>query len=147
MLHRCVREGYSVSIHTPVSKPRFREDSVPRLLDPVVESVRRQVVCTGVWHVGDFGVCGREFTFLVALADRQTDLSHVSKSVPDVLDKDARGRRRTRVFGFDAQFNGVRSDEILRGRVGHSDVRTKIGTVRTGRWIRDAYSRSTDSGA
>jgi hypothetical protein len=92
-------------------------------LDPVVESVRRQVVCTGVWHVGSFGACGRKFAFLAALVGRETDFSHVSKSVCDVLDKDARGRRRTRVFGLDAQFNGVRSDEVCPAQ-GASVIRT-----------------------
>lgn len=32
------------------------EDSVHILLDPVVASVRKRVVCTGVWAAGGFGV-------------------------------------------------------------------------------------------
>ena len=109
--HASVRVTRIVSMDTTVSEPCFREDRVPTL-DPVVKSIRRRVVCTGVWHVGGFGVCGRVFAFLAALVGRQTNLSHVSKGVCDVLDKDTCGRRRTRVFGFDAKFNGMRTDEV-----------------------------------
>ena len=60
--------------NTTLSEPWFREDRVPKLLDPVVKSIRRRVVCNGVWHVGSFGVCGREYAFLAALIDRDNSL-------------------------------------------------------------------------